>query len=148
MVQIQELRTYDIFSELDMNELGLLTRIAEETYATEGEILIQVGVPARTLYIMDSGNLMVAFPDGRAFTLHKPGSLVGWSAIVHPSAYIGTVTCLTDCTLIAFPGNELLRLIQSNVKMGTKLVRKISQVVSTRLNFLPEDAKRRLNSGR
>jgi CRP-like cAMP-binding protein len=41
---------------------------------------------------------MVAFPDGRAITLHKPGGVVGWSALVSPAGYTASVTCLTDCT--------------------------------------------------
>ena len=43
---------------------------------------------------------MVAFPDGRAITLHKPGGVAGWSALVSPAGYTASVTCLTDCTFI------------------------------------------------
>jgi CRP-like cAMP-binding protein len=137
VIRAQDLKQYEVFSELDLSELAVLARLGEETHGIEGEVLIQAGTPARTLYIMESGNVMVAVRDGRAFTLHAPGSVVGWSALVHPTAYWATTICLTDSTFIAFAGSELLRLTQGNVALGTKLMRKLSDLVSKRL-FMPE----------
>ena len=142
MITTEELKRYEIFAGLDLTELKLLSAMAEEKHAREGEELIRVGSPARTLYILQEGGLMVAFPDGRAITLHKPGRLVGWSALVSPTHYTASVTCLTDSTLISFPGSELLRLVQRNVAFGTKIMRKISQVLGRRLPFLQEKDKR------
>jgi CRP-like cAMP-binding protein len=93
---------------------------------------------------MDQGNLMVAFKDGRALTLHGRGEVVGWSAIIHPTHYTGDVICLTDCSFISFPGREMLRLIQSNVAMGTKIMRMVSERVANRVPFLAEAVTRRL----
>ena len=148
MIPIDELKKYEILAELDPAELKILSGMAEATHAREGEVLIQAGLPARTLYILQEGNLMVAFPDGRAITFHKPGRVVGWSALVSPTRYTASVTCLTDCTLISFPGSELLRLVQRNVAMGTKIMRNISQVLSRRLPFLQEEDRQRLRKGR
>lgn len=142
MITIEELKRYEIFAEMDLTELKLLSAMAEERKAREGEELIKIGSPARTLYILQEGGLMVVFPDGRAITLHKPGRVVGWSALVSPTHYTASVTCLTDSILIAFPGSELLRLVQRNVAFGTKIMRKISQVLSRRLPFLQEKDKR------
>ena len=142
MITTEELKRYEIFAGLDLTELKLLSAMAEEKHAREGEELIRVGSPARTLYILQEGGLMVAFPDGRAITLHKPGRVVGWSALVSPTHYTASVTCLTDSILISFPGSELLRLVQRNVAFGTKIMRKISQVLSRRLPFLQERDKR------
>ena len=144
MITIQELKRYEIFAGLDLAELKLLSAMAEERQAREGEELIREGSPARTLYVLQEGNLMVAFPDGRAITLHRPGRVVGWSALVSPTYYTASVTCLTDSTLITFPGSELLRLVQRNVAFGTKIMRKISEVLSRRLPFLREKDKRLL----
>ena len=144
MITTEELKRFEIFAGLDLTELKLLSAMAEEKHAREGEELIRVGSPARTLYILQEGGLMVAFPDGRAITLHKPGRVVGWSALVSPTHYTASVTCLTDSTLISFPGSELLRLVQRNVAFGTKIMRKISQVLRRRLPFLQEKDKRLL----
>ena len=144
MITIEELKRFEIFAGLDLAELKLLSAMAEERQAREGEELIREGSPARTLYILQEGNLMVAFPDGRAITLHRPGRVVGWSALVSPTYYTASVTCLTDSTLITFPGSELLRLVQRNVAFGTKIMRKISEVLSRRLPFLQEKDKRLL----
>ena len=148
MIPIEVLKNYEIFTELDPAELKFLSTMAEAIHAREGEVLIQAGLPARTLYIVQDGNLMVAFPDGRAITFHKPGRVVGWSALVSPTRSTASVICLTDCTLIAFPGSELLRLVQRDVAMGTKIMRSISKVLSRRLPFLQEEDRQRLRKGR
>ncbi len=148
MIPIDELKKYEILSDLDPTELKILSSMAETTHAREGEVLIRAGLPARTLYILQEGDLMVAFPDGRAITMHKPGRVVGWSALVSPTSYTASVTCLTDCTLISFSGSELLRLVQRNVAVGTKIMRNISEVLSRRLPFLQEEDKRRIKSRR
>ena len=144
MIPTEELKRYEIFAGMDLTEIKLLAAMAEERRAREGEELIKAGSPARTLYILQEGGLMVAFPDGRAITLHKPGRVVGWSALVSPTHYTASVTCLTDSTLIAFSGSELLRLVQRNVVFGTKIMRKISEVLSRRLPFLQEKDKKLL----
>ena len=148
MIPIDQLKKYEILAGLDPAELKFLSAMAEATHAREGELLIQAGLPARTLYILEEGNLMVAFPDGRAITFHKPGRVVGWSALVSPTRYTASVICLTDCTLIAFPGSELLRLVQRNVAIGTKIMRNISEVLSRRLPFLQEEDRQRLRKER
>jgi CRP-like cAMP-binding protein len=148
VIPIDELKKYEILADLDPTELKILSSMAEVTHAREGEVLIRAGLPARTLYILQEGDLMVAFPDGRAITLHKPGGVVGWSALVSPTSYTASVTCLTDCTFITFPGSELLRLVQRNVAIGTKIMRNISEVLSRRLPFLQEEDKRRIKSRR
>jgi CRP-like cAMP-binding protein len=145
---VHELRKYDIFLDLESNELAALARIADVVHASEGEAIIEEGQPARTFYVMDQGNLMIAFADGRALTLHGRGEVVGWSAIIHPTHYTGDVICLTDCSFIAFPGSELLRLVQSNVATGTKIMRTVSQRVANRIPFLAETVTRRLKGGR
>lgn len=148
MIPVHELRKYDIFLELEPNELAALAKIASVVHANEGETIIEEGQPARTFYVMDQGNLMVAFKDGRALTLHGHGEVVGWSAIIHPTHYTGDVICLTDCSFIAFPGSELLRLIQSNVATGTKIMRMVSERVANRIPFLAEVITRKLKGGR
>jgi CRP-like cAMP-binding protein len=147
VIPLEELSKYEIFVELGPAELKVLSGMAETTQAGAGDVLIRCGLPARTLYILQEGGLMVAFPDGRAITPHKSGSVVGWSALLSPNRYTASVTCLTDCKLIAFPGSELLRLIQRNVALGTKIMRKVSAVLSRRLPFLQDEDKRRLKQG-
>jgi CRP-like cAMP-binding protein len=148
MIPVHELKKYDIFLELEPNELAALAKIADVVHASEGETIIKEGQPARTFYVMDQGNLMVAFEDGRALTLHGGGEVVGWSAIIHPTHYTGDVICLTDCSFISFSGSELLRLIQSNVAMGTKIMRMVSERVANRIPFLADAVTRRLKGGR
>jgi len=148
LIPIAELKKFPLFADLDPADLSLLANIGEYVHAAEGDVLFQAGGPARTLYVLEEGNVMVAFPDGRAITLHGPGKVVGWSALVAPDQYRASIICLTDCSFIAFPGSELLRLVQRNAAMGTKIMRRLSEGIAKRLPFIPEAEKRRLKLGR
>ena len=148
MIPQNELTKYDIFHEFDPSELAELAKIAEMVKAAEGEVLIQKGMPPSTFYIMDQGNLMVAFSDGRALTLHGAGEIVGWSAIIHPIRYTANVVCLTDSSFIAFPGSELLRLMKQNEALGTKLMQRVSQRATNRMRFVADTIKEHLNGER
>jgi hypothetical protein len=73
----------------------------------------------------------------------------GQSSRLHGISYLPDgLYVLTDCTFITFSGSELLRLVQRNVAMGTKIMRNISKVLSKRLPFLQEEDRQRLRKGR
>lgn len=148
MIPQNELTKYDIFLEFDPSELAELAKIAEVVKTIEGEVLIQKGMPPSIFYVMDQGNLMVAFSDGRALTLHGAGEIVGWSAIIHPIRYTASVVCLTDASFIAFPGSELLRLMQQNEALGTKLMQRVLQRAANRMHFVADTIKEHLNGER
>lgn len=148
MIPPSELAKYDIFLEFDPGELAKLVMIAEAVIAGEGEVIIQEGMPPGTFYVMEQGNIMVAFSDGRALTLHGAGEIVGWSALIFPIRYTASVVCLTDSAFIAFPASELQRLMQQNEALGTKLTQRILQRVVNRMHFIADTVKKNLEGER
>lgn len=148
MIPPNELTKYDIFLEFDPSELAELAMIAEEVKAGEGEVIIQEGTPPGTFYVMDQGNIMVAFSDGRALTLHGAGEIIGWSALIYPIRYTAGVVCLTDSAFIAFPAGALQRLMQHNEVLGAKLKQRILQRVANRMDFIADTVKKNLDGER
>jgi CRP-like cAMP-binding protein len=148
LVPPNELTKYDIFLEFDPSELAELAMIAEVVEAAEGQEIIQEGMPPSIFYVMEQGNIMVAFSDGRALTLHGAGEIIGWSALIYPIRYTASVVCLTDSVFIAFPGRELLGLVQHNQALGAKLRQRILQRVVNRMHFIADTVKQNLNGER
>ncbi len=148
LVPPEELTKYDIFLEFAPGELAELAMIAEMVKAGEGEVIIQEGTPPSTFYVIDQGNIMVVFGDGRALTLHGAGEIIGWSALIYPIRYTASVVCLTDSTFVAFPAGKLLGLVQHNKALGTKLKQRILQRVVNRMHFIADTVKQNLNGER
>jgi CRP-like cAMP-binding protein len=148
LIPPNELTKYDIFHEFDPGELAELAMIAEVVTAGEGEEIIQEGMPPSTFYVMEQGNIMVVFSDGRALTLHGAGEIIGWSALIYPIRYTASVICLTDSGFIAFPARELLHLLQHNEALGAKLKQRILPRVVNRMHFIADTVKKNLNRER
>jgi len=67
--------------------------------------------------------------------LHNKGNIIGWSTVVTPFQYRGTAIALTDGLVLSMPGQEFLRLIQSDSTLGDKIMRKINKIVSERMPY-------------
>jgi len=133
---IQTLKSLDLFADLNFAELEQIAPLMHLMKVTEGEVLIRKGETARTFFIILSGNFMLSFKEGRSFTLHNKGNIIGWSTVVTPFRYTGTAIALTDGLVLSMQGQEFLRLIQSNSALSDKIMRKINKIVSERMPYV------------
>ena len=129
------LESIDLFNALKPEELEQVQSIARLIQVDEAEILTRIGAPARTFFVVLSGNFMISFKRGRAITLHDKGKIMGWSAVFTPFRYKGTITALTEGEVLSIPGDKLLNLIQSAPALGDKIMKKITAIASERMFF-------------
>jgi len=132
---VEELQQLDLFKELSYSEAAKVHAICETNRVNEGEKLFEMGNPAHTFFVILSGDYMVYFCDGTAYTLHQRGEITGWSTVVRPYHYTGTAVALTSGQVLAFDGNELLRLVQGDSALGDKIMGKVYANVGERINF-------------
>jgi len=133
---IQTLKSLDLFADLNFGELEQIASLMHLMKVTEGEVLTRKGEPARTFFIILSGNFMLSFNEERSFTVHNKGNIIGLSTVVTPFRYTGTAVALTDGLVLLMQGQEFLRLIQSNSALGDKIMRKINNIVSERMPYM------------
>ena len=135
-IDIQTLLSLDFFSDLNFGELEQLAPLINLMNVNEGEILTQKGKPARTFFIILSGNFMLSFKKERSFILHNKGNIIGWSTVVTPFQYTATTIALTDGLVLSMPGQEFLLLIQNDSALGDKIMQKINKIVSERMPYV------------
>lgn len=135
---ISTLESLGIFNELDSDELEELGSLFHSMRITEGEVLTRRGDPAHTFYIVLSGNYMIYFKGGKAFTLHDRGDMIGVATIITPFRYRGTTVALTDGEALTMAGDKFLELIQSNASLGDKLIQKLNAVIQQRAPMVNE----------
>ena len=61
---------------------------------------------------------------------------MGWSSVVAPFRYTGTVKALIDGDVLYISGRDFFQLIQANNALGEKVMKKIKKVVKARSAFL------------
>jgi CRP-like cAMP-binding protein len=135
-VDINIIDSLNLFENLSHAELEEIVSLMRRIKVTEGETITRRGDPAHTIFIILSGNFMVFFKNGRSYTLHNKGDVIGLSAVVTPFYYTGTAVALSDGVVLSMSGQELLRLMESNPAMSNKIMGKINQIISERLPFV------------
>lgn len=126
------LRSIEIFSTLTHEELEKVAGLMHPMKIKEGEILTKKGGFARTFFVIIRGNFMISFENGKAITLHNRGDIMGWSTLVTPFEYRGTIVALTDGEVLTMPGQEFYRLLQSDSVLSDKIMREINPIAASR----------------
>ena len=132
------LQTLDIFEEFEDEELDEIAPLMQFWKVMEGETIMKMGEPAQTFFIVLKGNYLVYFKNGRAFTLHEKGSIMGWSTVVTPFTYKGTAIALTDGEVLAMRGQDFNSILQSNASLTEKIMYKINEVADERIKYYKE----------
>ena len=135
MIDISELKESGYFDGFSDSDLAELAAIGTSTHWREGEIVFQQGSPAKYFFILKKGTVLLCFSTGRSLYLQNQGHGIGWSSLVSPFRYTATGVCLTETTLISFPGTELYSLIRMNADFGHKLMAKIAKTMEERKKY-------------
>lgn len=126
------LQPLDFFSDLEQHELEEFAALIKSRPVRENDIIIQRGTPALTFFIILTGTFKVSFEEDRSILLSKKGEVMGWSTVVHPYHYIGSVTATSDGELLEISSQDFFELIQADNRLGEKIMKKIDKIASER----------------
>ena len=136
MIEIAELKNCKLLKDLSDYELSLLSSVGSPVSWSEGDVLFYAGALSKRFYILKSGTVLLCFPNGRSLPIRGEGELIGWTALVSPFRHIATGLCLTDCSLLQFPGWEIYNLFRMNANLGYHLMKKVAEIMSERKRYL------------
>lgn len=129
---IATLQSLELFQELQPDEIDEIAALANPMRITEGEVLTRRNDPAHSFYVVISGNYMIYFKEGRAFTIHEKGEIIGMATVITPFRYRGTTVALTDGEVLRIAGNKFLETVQNNSSLAEKLMRRINDALARR----------------
>ncbi len=138
-VEIEKIQTLDLFKCLHEEEIKNIAGLITPLQVAEGEELARAETLARDFFIILSGNFMVSFTNGRAITLHKKGEIMGWSTLISPFYYTGTLTALTKGEVLSMSANDLMDLIQNSSDFGKTVMGVVNQIMQDRMPFFKKD---------
>lgn len=126
------LKPLDFFGDFKQHELEKFAAVLKSRPVEVGEVLIKQGTPALTFFIILSGSYEVFFKKGHSNVLEQTGEVMGWSTVVHPFHYIGTVTARKDGEVLEISSRVFFELIQGDNALGEKIMKKINEIASER----------------
>jgi CRP-like cAMP-binding protein len=132
---LELLRSIELFSTFTQEELEKIAPLVNPMKVMEGEILAKRGYRARSFFIVIKGDFMLSFEKGKAITLHNKGDIMGWSTLVAPFEYRGTVIALTNGEVLTLPGQEFYLLLQSESDLSNKIMDEINSIIASRTPY-------------
>jgi hypothetical protein len=140
MVDVEELRRFELFANLDDEELTELARIGSpEKVGADTEVIAEHEA-ASTVYMVADGKVGVTMRSrkGQEAVIDEvgPGGMFGWSAVLDDQTFTATVRTVEDSTLLAFDGERLRQLFAENHRTGYRIVSNVALVISARLTHL------------
>ncbi len=126
------LKPLDFFTDFSTHELEECAAAFKSRTVKAGEVLIEQGTPALTFFIILSGTYEVSFKEGHSNILDRIGEVMGWSTVVHPFSYIGTVKAKKGGEVLEISSRVFFELIQGDNALGEKIMKKIDKIASER----------------
>lgn len=142
MITIQVLRKFPLFKGLTDDELGRIAALCQEEVYEAGAIIFEEGDAAEYLYIVEEGEVALemelelrpyASPKQTTIEVVTKGEAFGWSALVEPHILTLSARCLERAKVIAIKGTDLLNLFDSEPHIGHRVMRRVTQIVASRL---------------
>lgn len=126
------LKPLDFFADFTQLEVEAWAAALKSRTVKAGEVIIERGTPALTFFIILSGTYEVRFQNDRSLLLENKGEVMGWSTVVHPFHYIGTVKARGEGEVLEISSRDFFELIQRDNALGEKVMKKIDRIASER----------------
>ena len=145
------LKKIPIFQDLGRREFNKIESILHRRNWNADEAIINEGDPGLGMYIIVAGEVRITQvgEDGvqQQLTTLAGGDFFGEQALLDESPRTASAYANEPCRIIGFFRPDLLELIESNPRLGLKIVMRLSQMISVRLrhaNRLLREARMRV----
>ncbi len=140
-----------LFNGLTARQIQLLEPLFKTYNCTGGTIIFDQGEKAEFLYLILHGNVTIQYKpyDGPSLQIAQlqDGEVFGWSAAIGSDEYASQAESVKDLEALRIRGRDLERLCVDNPEVGTILLDRLAQVVSSRWTHAQEQVKSMLHKG-
>jgi CRP-like cAMP-binding protein len=144
MVSVELLRRYPFFGKLGHEQLRTLAMIAEEIELKDGQVVIEEGKTADSLYFLVEGSVALYHPVGSAHTPGKtsevvvceinPGEPFSISALIEPHVLTSTARSSGASRVICLKVEDLKAAFAQDPGLECMMVRCVAEAAMGRLN--------------
>jgi CRP/FNR family transcriptional regulator, cyclic AMP receptor protein len=103
-----------------------------------GATLISQHAAAEHVFFLISGSVQFyihfrGVDDLLVGTMREPGAVLGWSVVRKPHRYTATVRCEEECRVLRLPRETLIKLMETQPRLGYLLLKRIAATLANRL---------------
>ena len=128
---------HPFFRSMAPAHLGLVTESAKEAKFEANQIIFHEKAPADRFYLIESGRVALGWhtPEGKMVLVQTlgPGEVIGWSWLFPPFVWHFQARATEPTCTVVLDGGHLLVAAEENPQFGYELMRRIAQMVITRL---------------
>ncbi len=132
-----DLGRFAVFAELPSEEKEMIAALGESVSYPDGQALFREGDPSLHLYLVLAGRvaLRMSLPNQKTLSVAtiEPGEELGWSALRRGKPYTATAVAIGAVEAIRLPSDRLVKLFESNPRMGYVVCRGVIGIVAERL---------------
>ncbi len=137
MVDIEALKDFEIFKDLDRRELEHVATYGRAQVVEAGTTVFEENALASHLYMVLDGTVEIGIGGGSdskiVIDTVENGEVFGWSAVAEPPLFTAGAWATRETSLIVFDGANLVHLFEINNRIGYRILKRISVVISRRL---------------
>lgn len=140
-----------LFHGIESEYIALLRPLFERVSFQAGTTVIEQGVAADFIYLIESGKVAISYKpyDGEPITIThvEAGGLFGWSALVGSRNYTSSGVATEDLDAMRMRGSDLRKLCAEHPEAGKVILDRLANAVSSRWKDAHEQVKSILESG-
>ena len=128
---------HPFFAGLGAPAIELIAGCAVNAHLRSGEFLFHEGEPANTFYVVRRGRVAIQMrlpTEGVVLDTARDGDVVGWSWLIAPYRWTFDACATEDTDVIAFDGACLRGKCEADPALGYDLLKRVVQVMSSRLH--------------
>jgi len=128
--------------------LEIILHHAQETDFDAGTIILKEGDTANSFFLIESGHVIIEEGTNPQRIIQRlgPGEEFGWSWLFPPFSWHFSVRAVDAVRCIVLDGAHMLVTAEKNSKFGYDLMRRISQILISRLQAARKSNVRRMEA--
>ena len=125
-----------IFKDLSKKELRSIERILHRRSYKSDEVLFREGDPGVGMYIIESGRVNITLGhENKLLAVLSDNEFFGEIALLSETPRTATATSVTNSSILGFFQSDLFGLLETNPRMGNKILLRLAQMIGDRLRF-------------
>ena len=129
----EALRRVTMFQALDERDLDALTKVARQTTAERGEIIVNQGSKGESLYVVVSGQIRVYLSDETGkeviLGLEGPGAIFGEISVLDGELRSASVAAMKRTELLKIEGQAFRQLLQTNARLAIAVITALAGMI-------------------
>ncbi len=125
-----------IFKDLTKREIKAIERILHRRTYETGEIIFHEGDPGVGMYIIEEGHVNITLgKQEKLLAVLSNGEFFGEIALLSETPRTATAVSVNQSKMLGFFQSDLFGLLETDPKMGNKIMHRLAQMIADRLRF-------------